>query len=166
MARLSYAQIPYKEIEKLERTLVLIKPDGVQRSLIGEIVGRFERRGLRLVGMKFMQMSEALAKEHYKEHDGKPFYAGLVSYIVSGPIVAMVWEGSNAIANVRAMMGVTKPQEAAPGTIRGDLALEVARNIVHGSDGPESAAREISLFFKTEELVSWKRNTDPWVFEK
>jgi nucleoside-diphosphate kinase len=149
----------------LERTLVLIKPDGVQRGLIGEVISRFERRGLRLAGMKFMWMSRELAARHYHEHEGKPFYEGLVNYITSGPIVAMVWEGKQAIEVVRQTMGKTKPAEAAPGTIRGDLGLEVGRNVVHGSDGPESAAYEISLFFREDELFSWKRDIDPWVFE-
>jgi len=149
----------------LERTLVLIKPDGVQRGLVGEVISRFERRGLRLAGMKFMWMSRELAARHYHEHEGKPFYEGLVNYITSGPIVAMVWEGKQAIEVVRQTMGKTKPAEAAPGTIRGDLGLEVGRNVVHGSDGPESAAYEISLFFREDELFSWKRDIDPWVFE-
>jgi len=149
----------------LERTLVLVKPDGVQRGLVGEVISRFERRGLRLAGMKFMWMSRELAARHYHEHEGKPFYEGLVNYITSGPIVAMVWEGRQAIEVVRQTMGKTRPAEAAPGTIRGDLGLEVGRNVVHGSDGPESAAYEISLFFREDELFSWKRDIDPWVFE-
>lgn len=149
----------------LERTLVLIKPDGVQRGLIGELVSRFERRGLRLAGMKFMQMSRDLAERHYGEHKGKDFYDGLVSYITSGPVVAMVWEGSRAIQVVRDMMGKTKPHESTPGTIRGDFALDVGRNIVHGSDGADSAKREVETFFKAEELVDWDRSFDRWVFE-
>jgi nucleoside-diphosphate kinase len=149
----------------LERTLVLIKPDGVQRGLIGEIIGRFEQRGLRLVGMKLMQMSRELAGRHYGEHAGKSFYDGLVNFITSGPIVAMVWEGTSAIQVVRSMMGVTKPAESAPGTIRGDFALDVGRNIVHGSDKPESAAKEITLFFEDAELISWSRSVDEWIFE-
>ncbi len=149
----------------MERTLVLVKPDGVQRGLVGEVISRFERRGLRLAGMKFMWMSRELAARHYHEHEGKPFYEGLVNYITSGPIVAMVWEGRQAIEVVRQTMGKTRPAEAAPGTIRGDLGLEVGRNVVHGSDGPESAAYEISLFFREDELFSWKRDIDPWVFE-
>lgn len=149
----------------MERTLVLIKPDGVQRGLIGEVIARLERRGLRLVGMKFMPMSRDLAARHYAEHEGKPFFPGLVEYITSGPLVAMVWEGTQAIGVVRTVMGVTRPHEAAPGTIRGDFALDVGRNIVHGSDGPQSAAREISLFFDQSELIEWTRSLDPWVFE-
>ncbi len=149
----------------MERTLVLVKPDGVQRGLIGEVIGRLERRGLRLVGMKFMQIDRDLAERHYGEHKGKGFYEGLVGYISSGPVVAMVWEGVNTIQIVRDMMGKTRPQESAPGTIRGDFAIEVGRNIVHGSDGPDSARREIDLFFSSEELVEWGRTIDPWVFE-
>jgi nucleoside-diphosphate kinase len=149
----------------LERTLILIKPDGVQRGLVGEIIGRFERRGLRLVGMKFMQMSRELAARHYHIHEGKPFYPPLIDYITSGPVVAMVWEGVGSIAVVRTTMGATRPAEAAPGTIRGDFALEVGRNIVHGSDSAETAAYEIELFFTSEELVAWSRDLDPWVFE-
>jgi nucleoside-diphosphate kinase len=149
----------------LERTLILIKPDGVQRGLIGEVISRFEKRGLRLTGLKFMQMSRELAAQHYAEHKGKPFYDGLLRHITSGPIVAMVWEGSEAIKAARETMGKTKPFEAAPGTIRGDLALETGRNIVHGSDGPESAVREVNLFFKKAELIDWARSADAWVFE-
>ncbi|MCC6905331.1 MAG: nucleoside-diphosphate kinase [Anaerolineae bacterium] len=149
----------------MERTLILIKPDGVQRGLIGEVIGRFERRGLRLVGMKFMQMSRELAMRHYAAHEGKPFFPGLIDYITSGPIVAMVWEGKQAIAVARKTMGITRPAEAEPGTIRGDFALEVGRNIVHGSDGPESAAGEVALYFSPEELVDWARETDRWIFE-
>ena len=150
----------------MERTLILVKPDGVQRGLIGEVIARFERRGLRLVGMKLMQISPDLASRHYGEHKGKSFYDGLIGYITSGPVVAMVWEGSEAIRAARETMGKTKPFEAAPGTIRGDFALETGRNIVHGSDGPESAAREIALFFKPDELVDWARSSDPWIFER
>jgi nucleoside-diphosphate kinase len=149
----------------LERTLILVKPDGVQRGLIGEIITRFERRGLRLAGMKLMQMSEALAARHYEEHEGKGFYPSLIEYITSGPVVAMVWEGPNVIAVARTMMGATRPHEAAPGTIRGDYAQETGRNIVHGSDGEESAAREIGLFFSAEELLDWPRSVDPWIYE-
>lgn len=149
----------------MERTLVLVKPDGVQRGLIGEIVGRFERRGLKLLGMKFMQISPELAGEHYGVHKERPFYASLVSYITSAPVVAMVWEGKDAIQTVRNTMGVTNPTNAAPGTIRGDLGVEIGRNLVHGSDGPESAAKEISLFFSANELVAWDRANDAWIRE-
>lgn len=149
----------------MERTLVLIKPDAVQRGLIGEIIARLERRGLRLVGMKFMQVSRELAEKHYGIHEGKPFYEGLLSYITASPIVAMVWEGVDAITIVRETMGNTRPAEAKPGTIRADFALEVGRNLVHGSDGPDTAAFEIDLFFRPEELLTWSRVTDPWIFE-
>ena len=149
----------------MERTLILIKPDAVQRGLIGEVLGRLEARGLRIVGLQLMHVDEALARRHYAEHDGKPFFAGLVDYITSSPLVAAVLEGPDAIAAARQTMGATRPTEAAPGTIRGDLGLEVGRNLVHGSDGPESAAREIALFFGEEPLPSWQRDTDPWIFE-
>jgi len=150
----------------VERTLILVKPDAVQRGLIGEVLGRLEGRGLRIVGLQLMHVDEALARRHYAEHDGKPFFAGLVDYITSSPLVAAVLEGPDAIAAARQTMGATRPTEAAPGTIRGDLGLEVGRNLVHGSDGPESAAREIALFFGEEPLPSWERDTDPWIFEE
>jgi nucleoside-diphosphate kinase len=149
----------------MEQTLVLVKPDGVQRGLIGQIITRLERRGLKLIGMKFMQVSTELASTHYEAHVGKPFYEGLVNYITSSPIVAMVWEGKDAIQIVRTTMGATNAAVAVPGTIRGDFAVEIGRNLVHGSDGLESAAREVSLFFKPEELVNWKRETDLWIRE-
>ena len=149
----------------MEQTLVLVKPDGVQRGLVGEIITRLERRGLKLIGMKFMQVSRELASTHYEAHVGKPFYEGLVNYITSSPIVAMVWEGKDGIQVVRTTMGATNAATAAPGTIRGDFAVEIGRNLVHGSDGPESAAREVSLFFTPDELVSWSRETDRWIRE-
>jgi nucleoside-diphosphate kinase len=149
----------------MERTLILVKPDGVQRGLIGHIVGRLEQRGLKLAGLKFIQMTRELAAQHYAVHKGKPFYEKLVDYIVSGPVVAMVWEGKEAIAAARATMGATNPIAAAPGTIRGDFALEIGRNLVHGSDGPETAAMEVSLFFRSDELVDWSRQTDAWIRE-
>jgi nucleoside-diphosphate kinase len=149
----------------LERTLIIIKPDAVQRGLTGEIVKRLESRGLRIIGMKFMQVPRELAEEHYGEHRGKVFYEGLVSYITASPVVVMVLEGPNAITIARNTIGKTKPVEADAGTIRGDLALEVGRNLVHGSDKPESARREIDLFFSDGELVSWPRATDPWILE-
>lgn len=150
----------------MERTLILVKPDAVQRGLIGEVLGRLEARGLRIVGLRLMHVDEALARRHYAEHDGKPFFAGLVDYITSSPLVAAVLEGPDAIAAARQTMGATRPTEAAPGTIRGDLGLEVGRNLVHGSDGPESAAREIALFFGEDPLPSWERDTDRWIFEE
>lgn len=153
-------------MSEIERTFVAIKPDGVQRGLIGDIVKRFEGRGLKLVGMKLMQVTPEVAKKHYGEHEGKPFFEGLVKFITSGPIVAMVWEGKNAIGLARNVIGATNPANAAIGTIRGDLAVDIGRNVVHGSDGPESAHREIDIFFGDQELVkNWSRNIDPWVME-
>ena len=149
----------------MERTLILVKPDGVQRGLAGEIIARFERRGLKLVGMKFIRMSQELAEQHYGVHKERPFYKDLVAYITSGPVVAMVWEGKEAIAAARSTMGSTKPVEAAPGTIRGDFGMEIGRNLVHGSDSPENAVKEVSLFFNPSELFDWNRNTDAWIRE-
>ena len=149
----------------MERTLILIKPDALQRGLAGEIISRLERRGLKLAGMKLMQMDDALARRHYAEHEGKPFLESLVSFITSGPLIAAVVEGPAAIEAARSMMGATDPQQAAPGTIRGDLALYVQYNLIHGSDSPESAQREIALFFDETELLTWERSTDPWLFE-
>ena len=149
----------------LERTLVIVKPDGVQRGLIGEIIHRLERRGLKLVGLKLMQVTPELAKTHYAEHVGKPFFEGLVSYITSSPVAVAVFEGKKAIETVRTTMGATNPVNAAPGTIRGDFGVEIGRNLVHGSDGPESAAREISIFFKEDELLNYSRATDQWIME-
>jgi nucleoside-diphosphate kinase len=149
----------------LERTLIIIKPDAVQRGLTGEILRRFESRGLRIIGMKFMQVSEALAQKHYAIHEGKSFYAGLVNYIISSPVVVIALEGTNAVAAARGTIGATRPHEAAAGTIRGDLALEVGRNLVHGSDSVENGELEVANFFTDSELMSWPRNTDPWIFE-
>ncbi|HEX3049610.1 MAG TPA: nucleoside-diphosphate kinase [Aggregatilineaceae bacterium] len=149
----------------MERTLIIIKPDAVQRGLIGEIIRRFENRGLRIAGMKFMQVPRELAERHYAEHKGKGFYEGLLQYITSAPVVVMALEGKNAIAIARGTIGSTKPVEAAPGSIRGDFGMEVGRNLVHGSDKPESAEREVNLFFAPEELVDWQRETDRWIFE-
>jgi len=149
----------------MERTLVIIKPDGVQRGLIGEITMRLERRGLKLVAMKMMQISKELAAKHYAVHAGKPFYEGLIKYITSNPVVVMAVEGKQAIEIVRKTMGVTDPAQAAPGTIRADLALEIGRNLVHGSDGPETATFELALFFRDDEMLSWERGTDRWIFE-
>ena len=149
----------------MERTLVIVKPDGVQRGLIGPVITRLESRGLKMVAMKFMAISRDLASRHYAVHEGKPFYASLIGYITSGPVVVMVWEGPNAIAVVRKTMGATKPADAELGTIRGDFGLEVGRNIVHGSDGAETAAFEIGLFFDPAELVNWERSNDPWILE-
>jgi len=137
----------------VERTFIMVKPDGVARGLVGEVIARFERRGFRLVALKALRIDRALAERHYAEHVGKPFFASLVAFITSGPVVAMVWEGREAIRVARAMMGVTDSADAAPGTIRGDFSLSKEENVVHGSDGPESAAREIALFFADVELV-------------
>ena len=150
----------------MERSLVLVKPDGVQRALVGEVISRLERRGLRLVAAKFMQVSKELAETHYGIHKGKPFYEGLIDYIISAPVMAMVWEGPNAIVAIRQTMGATRPTEAAPGSLRHDFALEVGRNLTHASDTPENGAGEVTLWFKDEELVDWTREVDRWVFEK
>jgi nucleoside-diphosphate kinase len=149
----------------LERTLVLVKPDGVQRGLMGEIMARLERRGLRLVAARFQKMDRPLAERHYAVHKGKPFYAGLLDYITSAPVLAMVWEGPNAIAAVRQTMGATRPDAAAPGSIRHDFGLEVGRNLTHASDGPDTAREEIGLWFRPDELVQWERAVDRWLFE-
>lgn len=149
----------------MERTLIIIKPDAVQRGLIGEIVHRFERRGLRIVAMKLMQITPELASRHYAIHKGKPFYDSLIDYITSAPVVVMVLEGNDAIEIARRTMGATRPAEAAPGTIRADFGLEVGRNLVHGSDGPDTAAFEVDLFFDEDELLSYTRDTDRWIFE-
>jgi nucleoside-diphosphate kinase len=148
----------------VERTFIILKPDAVQRSLIGEIIGRFERRGLKLVAMKLVQVSDQLARQHYAVHEQRPFFKGLISYITSAPVVAMVLEGTNAIAAVRNTVGATKPAEAAPGTIRADFGLEIGRNLVHASDSPDTAASEIALWFG-EDVVDWKRANDAWIFE-
>ena len=147
----------------MERTFLMVKPDGVQRNLIGEIVGRFEKKGFKLVGAKLMQVSRELAEKHYAEHKERPFFGELVNFITSGPVFAMVWEGEGVIATARAMMGKTNPAEAAPGTIRGDFAVKVSQNVIHGSDSPESAAREIGLFFDESELVDYEKTIDRWV---
>lgn len=149
----------------MEQTLVLVKPDGVQRGLIGEVIIRLERRGLRLVAAKFMWVGQELAETHYAIHKGKPFYNPLISYITSAPVMAMVWEGPNAVAAVRQTMGATRPAEAAPGSLRHDFALEVGRNLTHASDSVDNGIIEVELWFKPEEIVSWQRAVDPWVFE-
>lgn len=149
----------------MERTFVAVKPDGVGRGLVGVLFSRFEAKGLKMVGLKLMLPSREVAELHYGEHKGKPFFTGLCDFFTSGPIVAMCWEGMNAIEAVRVMMGATNPKEAAPGTIRGDLALDIGRNVIHGSDSPQSAAREIGLFFGPEELVSWDREIDKHLYE-
>ena len=148
---------------ELQRTLLLVKPDGVQRLLVGRVITRFEERGLKLVGLKLVHVDRALAEEHYAVHRDKPFFRGLVEFITSGPLVAAALKGPNAIAIVRAMNGATRPHEAAPGSIRGDLALETAQNLVHASDSPENAAAELALWFRPEELLTYEREIDRWV---
>lgn len=149
----------------MERTLVLIKPDAVQRGLMGKIIDRLERRGLRCVAAKFKAVSKDLAERHYAVHKGKVFYAGLIDYITSSPVMAMVWEGPGAIAAVRQTMGATRPAEASPGSVRHDFGLEVGRNLTHASDGLETAELEVGLWFSAEELVNWRRDIDRWAFE-
>ncbi|MGI8586098.1 MAG: nucleoside-diphosphate kinase [Chloroflexia bacterium] len=149
----------------MERTLIILKPDAVQRGLIGEVLGRLERRGLKVVGMKMMSVPPALAKEHYAEHVGKPFYEGLIAYITSSPVVVLALEGKNAVSVSRSTIGATNPANAAPGTIRADLAVETGRNLIHGSADPEAAAREVALWFGEDELASWPREADRWIQE-
>ena len=149
----------------MERTFLAIKPDGVQRGLVGEIIGRFEAKGFTLVGMKLITASRELAEEHYGVHKERPFFAGLVDFITSGPMVAMVWEGDGVVASARKMIGATNPLNSEPGTIRGDLAVNVGRNIIHGSDAVETANQEISLWFKAEELSAWTACLTPWIVE-
>lgn len=150
----------------MERSLVLVKPDAVQRGLIGEVILRLERRGLRLVAAKFIAVSDELAKTHYAIHQGKPFFDGLIRYITSAPVMAMVWEGPNAINAIRQTMGATRPTEASPGSIRHDYALEIGRNLTHASDTVENGIKEVSLWFRPDELISWDRAIDKWVFEE
>lgn len=149
----------------MEKTYLMVKPDGVQRGLVGEIVSRFEKKGLKLVAAKLMIIPKEVAENHYGEHKGKPFFPSLISYITSGPVFAMVWEGENAVQVCRNMMGKTNPQDSAPGTIRGDYCLVTGLNIIHGSDSPESAAREIGIFFKPEELVDYTKDSNKWLYE-
>lgn len=149
----------------MERTFAMVKPDGVQRGLAGGILVRFEQRGLKLVGLKMLLISREMAEGHYGEHRGKPFFGPLVDFITSGPVVAMVLEGKQAVTTVRDMMGATDPLKAAPGTIRGSFGLDVGRNVVHGSDSPASAEREIGLFFRPEELIDYSRSIDTWLYE-
>lgn len=149
----------------MQQTLVLLKPDAVQRGLAGEIIGRLERRGLKLVGAKLVQVDTSLAESHYAIHKGKPFYDGLIAYIISSPVIAMVWEGPSAIEIVRQTMGATNPIDAAPGSVRHDLGLEIGRNLTHASDAPETAQEEIQLWFSEDEVTSWSRDTDRWIYE-
>jgi len=147
----------------MEKTFLMVKPDGVQRNLIGEIVSRFEKKGFQLVAAKLMHISRELAEQHYAEHKERPFFGELVDFITSGPVFAMVWQGENVIATARKMMGATNPQEADVGTIRGDYGIQVGMNIIHGSDSPESAEREINLFFKPEEILEYEKTINKWI---
>ena len=150
----------------VERTLVLVKPDAMQRGLASEVLGRFERRGLKMVAARMLLIDEALAARHYAEHVGKPFYERLCNFITSGPVIAAVFEGDDAVALVRQTIGATDPAKAAPGSIRGDFGINMGRNMVHGSDSPESAAREVALFFEEKDIVSWERSVEGWIVEK
>ncbi len=149
----------------MERTFIAIKPDGVQRGLVGEVIKRFEAKGFTLVGMKLLKVSKELAEQHYDVHKEKPFFAGLVSFIISSPVVAMVWEGDGVVATARKIIGATNPLSAELGTIRGDFGVSIGRNLIHGSDAIETAQREINLWFKPEELVDWKPTVIPWLYE-
>ena len=149
----------------MQKTLVLLKPDAVQRGLVGEIISRLERKGLKLVAARLMQVTRELAHRHYGDHVGKPFFEGLVEFITSGPLMALVVEGDNAVEVVRKTMGATNPQDAAPGTVRGDLAASIGQNLIHGSDSTDSAAREVGLFFAPEEIVQYQRELDRWIIE-
>ncbi|RJX23695.1 MAG: nucleoside-diphosphate kinase [Dethiobacter sp.] len=148
----------------MEKTFVMLKPDAIQRNLAGEIIGRLEKRGLKLVAMKMLRIGKEMAEQHYGEHQGKPFFDDLVSFITSGPVIAMIWEGKQAVQVTRKMMGSTDPQEALPGTIRGDYGLFTGNNIIHGSDSTESAGREISLFFSEEEIITYHKDMDSWIY--
>jgi nucleoside-diphosphate kinase len=160
-----YNQFIFLNIRRftMDRTFAMVKPDGVQRGLAGEIISRFESKGIKIVALKLMLISPELAEVHYGEHKGKPFFTDLVSFITSGPVVAMVLEGENIVPVVRSMMGATNPADSAPGTIRGDYAMTIDKNIIHGSDSPESAKREISIFFKEEEIVAYKKAAEEWI---
>jgi nucleoside-diphosphate kinase len=149
----------------MERTFLAVKPDGVQRGLVGNIISRFEAKGFQLVGLKMLKVSRELAESHYGEHKEKPFFPGLVEFITSGPVVAMVWEGKGAIATARKIIGATNPLNADNGTIRGEFGVDVGRNIIHGSDAPETAQKEIALWFSPEELSSWQPTITPWIYE-
>ncbi|MFM7469709.1 MAG: nucleoside-diphosphate kinase [Vampirovibrionales bacterium] len=150
----------------MERTFVAVKPDGVQRGLVGEIIGRFEKKGFKLVGLKLMHVPRTLAEAHYTEHKEKPFFGGLVDFMTSSPIVAMVWEGPKVVETIRTMMGSTNPLAAAPGTVRGDFGCDLGRNVIHGSDSVASAEREIGLFFEPQDIVGdWARTLQPWLIE-
>ena len=149
----------------MERTFIMIKPDGVQRNLVGEVIRRFETKGFKLVGLKFLSVSKELAEKHYGVHKERPFFAGLVQFITSSPVVAMVWEGDGVVASARNLIGATNPLTSPPGTIRGDFGVSIGRNLIHGSDAIETAQHEIALWFTPEELVSWEPTITPWVYE-
>lgn len=149
----------------MERTFIAIKPDGVQRKLVGEVIRRFETKGFTLIGLKFMSVSRELAEKHYDVHKERPFFKGLVEFITSGPVVAMVFEGDGVVASARKIIGATNPLNAEPGTIRGDFGVSIGRNLIHGSDAVETAQREISLWFTNEELVSWQPTLTTWLYE-
>ncbi len=149
----------------MERTFIAIKPDGVQRGLVSEIIGRFERKGFTLVGMKLMMVSRELAEQHYGVHKERPFFAGLVDFIISAPVVAMVWEGDGVVASARKIIGATNPLASEPGTIRGDLGVSIGRNLIHGSDAIETAHEEVALWFKPAELSNWQPTVTPWLYE-
>ncbi|AFY39192.1 nucleoside diphosphate kinase [[Leptolyngbya] sp. PCC 7376] len=149
----------------MERTFVMVKPDGVQRGLAGNVISRFEAKGFKLVGLKLVSVSKELAEEHYGVHKERPFFGSLVDFITSSPVVAMVWEGKNVISSARTLIGATNPIEAAPGTIRGDFGMDIGRNLIHGSDGADTAASEIALWFNEDELASWEPSTQSWLYE-
>lgn len=149
----------------MERTFIAVKPDGVQRAIVGEVIRRFETKGFTLVGLKLLQVSKELAEQHYNVHKERPFFPGLVKFITSGPVVAMVWQGDGVIASARKLIGATNPLNAEPGTIRGDYGVSIGRNLIHGSDAPETAQQEIGLWFKAEELASWQPTITPWLYE-
>lgn len=149
----------------MERTFIMIKPDGVQRGLVGEVISRFERKGFSLVGMKLMKVSRELAEKHYDVHRDKPFFSGLVDFIISSPVVAMVWEGENVVTSARTLIGATNPISADPGTIRGDYGITIGRNLIHGSDAVETAKSEIALWFQEAELTSWEPAVKGWLYE-
>ena len=149
----------------MEKTYVMVKPDGVQRNLVGEIISRFESKGFKLAALKLMQLDADVAGEHYAEHVGKPFFPGLLEYITSGPVVAMVLQGKGVVDEVRKMVGKTNPREADPGTIRGDFGLEIGRNVIHAADSPASAEREIGIYFKKEEILDYRKDADRWLYE-
>ncbi|XP_022994165.1 uncharacterized protein LOC111489986 [Cucurbita maxima] len=152
-------------LERVDQTYIMVKPDGVQRGLVGEIISRFEKKGFKLTGLKLFQCTKDLAEEHYKDLKGKSFFPGLIEYITSGPVVCMAWEGVGVVASARKLIGVTNPLEAEPGTIRGDLSIQKGRNVIHGSDSPESGKREVALWFKEGEVVEWEPALAPWLIE-